>query len=126
MSLNGKDNKQPKLGVARLAVGTSSKPRSRSSVNALLNSDERYDFASTSTVIGTSSQTQKRNTRPSAMPVQCPDCMKVLSSRGNLNRHKRMSHGGQRFHCNIPGCVNSFGQAHDLRRHIRRKHSGDS
>lgn len=63
-----------------------------------------------------------RAPRPSSLPAECEECGKILSCRGNLNRHKKTSHMGRRFRCTVPGCGLSFGQAHDMRRHMRRKH----
>ncbi len=57
--------------------------------------------------------------------TRCPECHKNLSSRGNLNRHMKMVHLGHRVYCTVAGCGMSFGQSHDLRRHVRRKHGGN-
>lgn len=63
-----------------------------------------------------------RGSSKSTSQVHCPQCNKLLSCRGNLNRHMKTAHYGHKIYCNAPGCGLSFGQAHDLRRHMRRKH----
>lgn len=68
------------------------------------------------------SSSASSSTRPSAQPVNCPECGKLLSCRGNLTRHMKSSHWGRRVRCPVPNCGLDFGQRHDLRRHMRRKH----
>lgn len=59
----------------------------------------------------------------SSSVVTCPQCGHPFSSQGNLNRHNRTRHLGERVFCDEPGCNQSFSQAADLRRHKRRLHS---
>ncbi len=65
---------------------------------------------------------RSRGSSKSTSKVHCPQCNKLLSCRGNLNRHMKTAHFGHKIYCSAPGCGLSFGQAHDLRRHMRRKH----
>ncbi len=120
MNDQGRGDKQPKLGVAR-GSSSFSGPRTRTDIEALVNPDERFTTIGSSSMRRTSSQ--RRVPRNSNTPARCNECKKTLSSKGNLNRHIRMCHGGERIYCQVPGCSNSFGQAHDLKRHMRRKHS---
>ncbi len=93
-------------------------------VDAIIDSNGQGTHSSASSAHKQPSRSKTaRSLRPSAQPARCCECRKMLSSRGNLNRHVRMTHEGRRIYCTVSGCGNSFGQAHDLRRHMRRKHS---
>ena len=118
MSSHGKGNKHSSASTARGSPGSSSKPRSHSGTEA------EVAAAGSSSRARSSAQTKSWPTRPSAQPARCTECKKVLSSRGNLTRHMRMTHGGPRIYCEFPGCGNSFGQSHDYKRHKSRKHGG--
>lgn len=78
---------------------------------------------SSSTRFSRASASSSRNSKPKSS-TECTECNKVLSSKGNLNRHVKMVHLGHKVYCTYPGCGMSFGQSHDLRRHVRRKHGG--
>ncbi|CAN8067539.1 unnamed protein product [Agarophyton chilense] len=49
-------------------------------------------------------------------------CGSTFVSKGNLNRHRRVSHQGKRVYCQYPNCTESFSQRTDMSRHYRRIH----
>lgn len=91
----------------------------------VIDQDRRGLLSETSTLPSYAELLRRHNakSRPSAQPVNCPECGKLLSCRGNLTRHLKTAHLGRRVYCPVPYCGVSFGQKHDLRRHMKRKHN---
>ena len=64
----------------------------------------------------------KKATKPS-QKFECPICHKILSSRGNLNKHAILHDDSKKFECDI--CEAKFNQSRDLKSHKMQKHTGE-
>ena len=54
---------------------------------------------------------------------ECKICSKILSCRGNLNKHMIVHDESKKFECTI--CQVKFNQQRDLKNHKMQKHTGE-
>lgn len=113
------------FGVASQFVSSSSSPSKSKSTSS---SDAKalgrlIDDAIADKPSSSNSSSRRGSEAKSSGSVVCEQCGQPYSSTANLNRHRRVTHEGERVTCDFPGCSQTFSQAADLSRHRRRFHS---
>ena len=84
--------------------------------------DEVLPDESTEDIVATEVET-KPATLVKQKRFECQVCHKVLSSRGNLNKHLVIHDESKKFKCDQ--CEAKFNQVRDLNTHIMSKHTGE-
>ena len=74
------------------------------------------------TSITTTRKVVKIRDKSGPKKYECNICGKVLSCRGNLNKHMVLHDESKKFEC--PDCQAKFNQQRDLNNHKMQKHTG--
>ena len=65
----------------------------------------------------------KKQHKSGPKKYECKICSKILSCRGNLNKHMILHDASKKFECSI--CQAKFNQSRDLKNHKMQKHTGE-